>query len=601
MKCPSCGYWNRASYPKCFRCGEPLGELLRMITPLPASEMEKTASQDTDQLTTIHIDRFGNETIKNDRQDRLAVEMLSLHERKRRGTQIQKQLVKRGAQRGFAPSGAQVSASFRRNRVFADPFVQRKRMVEALSDNPAVDYDGFIDTPTYHPIAGDDIYYSSMFSQNTSNQKHILLPKARKRRRIGMRRIIPYLAFTLLVVALGIMLYQFILSPWLQTRSEAHAKPQPVIVASILDDMAAHTISIPAPEGSQIYIKELRKSYIVVDGYATFQIADYYWYELIENLTQPSMDITLTPYIKASTGEQKQMELINYTIEIPLSPITLINPDVDYIEVSTPVYNIKFHVMQNSKVYINGEDFSSFVNTQDGFISYNAAIQPVGNNVINIVVRSQYYRENTVRLTIYRAVQDIPLDLSSIMDDESSEDNMTIHATTRAGATVTVLSPHKELDTSQLATTGVFSFKAIFSKIGMNTVEIRADFPGRNPTTVKYDIYYLPNPDVYTKKAWALDSWGYPDLLANLNTRISNTQIYVFTGPVIEIISEKPQLVIMDASDGSGSERLVMLENQTKTIWKIGERYRIYADAYGMYGNIPRLVARYTYTAKPQK
>ena len=50
--------------------------------------------------------------------------------------------------------------------------------------------------------------------------------------------------------------------------------------------------------------------------------------------------------------------------------------------------------------------------------------------------------------------------------------------------------------------------------------------------------------------------------------------------------------------DGGGSERLVMVENQTKTQWTLGERYRIYADAYGMYNSIPRLVARYTYTPK---
>ena len=172
---------------------------------------------------------------------------------------------------------------------------------------------------------------------------------------------------------------------------------------------------------------------------------------------------------------------------------------------------------------------------------------------------------------------------------------MTIHATTRAGASITVLSPHKNLDVSQLGSTGVFSFEAVFSKIGMNTVEIWADFPDKNPTIVNYDVYYLPDPDVYTKKAWALDDWGYPDLLANMTTRIQNTQIYTFTGPVKEIVSSKPQLVIFDAADGSGSERLVMVENQTKTTWELGTRYRLYADAYGIYGNMPRLIARYTY------
>lgn len=29
--------------------------------------------------------------------------------------------------------------------------------------------------------------------------------------------------------------------------------------------------------------------------------------------------------------------------------------------------------------------------------------------------------------------------------------------------------------------------------------------------------------------------------------------------------------------------------------WVVGERYRVYADAYGVYDGKPRLVGRYTY------
>lgn len=598
MKCPNCGYWNRASYPRCFRCGEPLSQEGKAQAVLPAEELQQTAPIPVNEKKEIRYDDYGNETVKEDRHDRLAEEMLGLAERKRRGEIKQKQLRARGALRGFAPSGVQVSSKARRSRLFLDPSKARKQAQEALRDDVLVDYDGYTEVPNYQPIAGDEVMFEPNRTMGYSNS-FPAYPSIKKRKRIiGRPRMLPYLALILVLIAGGIALYQFVVLPWIQSSSAADNKPQPIISASILDDMAAHTISIPAPEGSQIYIKELRKSYIVAGGYATFQVADYFWYELTENLVTPSMDVELTPYIRTSTGEQKQMDLVKYTIDIPQSPITLITPDLTYLEVSTPIFNIRFHVMQNSKVFINGEDYSSFVNTQNGFISYNASVQPIGDNLINIVVRSQYYRENSVQIILHRAVQDIPLDLASTLDDESSKQTMPIQATTRAGATITILSPHEDLDISQLATTGQFSFKAKFDKIGTNTIEIRADFPDRKPTTVKYDVYYLPPPTEYTKKAWALDSWGYPDLLANMNTRIRNTQIYVFTGPVKEIISSKPQLVILDTSDGGTSPRLVMLENQTKTQWVVGERYRIYADAYGIYGNIPRLIARYTYKPK---
>lgn len=599
MKCPACGHWNRASFPRCFKCGEPL-HVHVSTAPSPTEAFSQTAPLPEDGPTHIQVDQYGNEQVRTDKLDKLALEMLSLHERKRLGEVKQRQLRARGAQRGFAPSGTQVQGALRRNRFFADPKQERLRQERLLAQTAPVDYDGFVDEPSYYAIAGDEVHYNTRpKTRGLGNLQRPVVHKKRKRV-IGRLRFLPYLVIFLLVAGGLFAGYQYVLQPWLDQKAQSAVKPQPIISASILDDMAAHTIAIPAPEGAQIYIKELRKTYIVAGGYATFQVADYFWYELIDNLLEPTMEVELTPFIRTSSGEQRQMDPVRFTIDIPLSPINLITPDVTRIEVATPVYNIRFHVMQNSKVTINGEDYSSFVNTQNGNITYNASVQPIGDNLINITVRSQYYRENTVSLVIYREVQDIPLDLASTLDDESSEDSMTIRATTRAGASITVLSPHKELDLSQLGSTGEFSFKAIFAKIGMNTVEIRADFPERKPTIVKYDVYYLPNQDVYTRKAWALDAWGYQNLLDNLTLRVNNTQIYTFTGPVVEIISNKPQLVIFNAADGSGSERLVMVENQTKTQWVLGERYRLYADAYGIYGNIPRLTARYTYKPKAQ-
>ena len=68
------------------------------------------------------------------------------------------------------------------------------------------------------------------------------------------------------------------------------------------------------------------------------------------------------------------------------------------------------------------------------------------------------------------------------------------------------------------------------------------------------------------------------------------------TGPVVRIVSTKPQLVIFDCADGRTTSPLeVMVENQTKTPWTVGQRYRIFGDTAGSYGGIPRLTARYTY------
>ncbi len=592
MKCPACGKWNRASFPVCFACGEPLPQAQAPRAPGQAPEPPRVS----EAPVQILVDEDGQESQRVDPKDRLAQEMRYLHRRKQEGEKRQEELRRQAAEQGFAPTGTGVAQYSRRSQVFMEAAAPRRSYPNP--DEQPVDYDGYVQQASYYR-ATDEL--SALPTSQRGRGTSIPLPhkQIRRARLFGLTRLLPGLALALFVAAALFAGYHYIYRP-LSAPKEVPEEQQVQITASIYNDMAAHTIRIPAPEGAQIYIKELRRSFIVTGGYASFQVEDYSWYTLDEKDLEPTMDVTLTPYIRTGNGEQVAMTPITYTISIPLSPLTLISPDVTQLEVATPIYNIQFRVMKNSAVFINGEDFSSYVNTQDGLINYIAPIQPIGDNRFHITVRSQYYRQNEVTLVLHRAVQDIPLDLASTLEDRSSKSSMTITATTRAGATITLLSPYHNLDTSLLASTGAFKFDAVFTKIGINTIIIQADYPGKQSTVVKYDVYHLPDPDHYTPKAWALNAeFGYPDLLANLATRVNNTQIYVMTGPALEIISTKPQLVVFDAADGKGTPMKVLMENQTKTPWVLGERYRLYADAYGSYGGIPRLIARYTY--KPVK
>ncbi|MHC1786869.1 MAG: hypothetical protein AB9880_07400 [Christensenellales bacterium] len=593
MKCPNCGKWNRASFPVCFACGQALPQQEEGSPP----RQVRPALDRPEPPVRIEFDEDGEERIKVDPKDKLAEEMRHLHQRKQQGEKRQEALRRQAAEKGFAPTGTGVAQYSRRSQVFMDSAAPR-RAYPAPDEQP-VDYDGFVLQPSYYRATDELSQIPAPLRGRGTTSIPLPRKKIRRARLFGLMRFLPYAALLLMVGAALFGGYYFIYRP--MTARQAIPEAQQVqITASIYNDMAAHTVRIPAPEGSQIYIKELRRSFIVTGGYASFQVEDFTWYALDEQALPPTMPVTLTPYIQTGAGEQVAMDPITYTIDIPLSPLTLINPDVTYLEVSTPIYNIQFRVMKNSAVFINGEDYSSYVNTQDGLINYNAPIQPIGENKILIQVRSQYYRQNELSLTLFRAVQDIPLDLASTLEDRSSKSSMTISATTRAGATITILSPYHNLDISRLASTGAFSFDAVLTRVGTNTIIIQADYPGKKSTVVKYDVYHLPDPDHYTPKAWALDAkFGYADLLANLATRVANTQIYVMTGPAIQILSSKPQLVIFDAADGQGTPMRVLMENQTKTTWVLGQRYRLYADAYGSYGGIPRLIARYTY--KPVK
>lgn len=595
MKCPQCGRWNRATLEKCFYCGAPLPQPDAQSASIWRSENSNVPKPPSTVIYSVEND---DRTVpRPDERDLLAGEMQSLHTRRKRGEEQQRRIRRDSLAGGYAPTSRNVYTQTRPTRIYdalddvdgRDLTPEGDVRPDAIPASPRqepIQYDDIEEPPAYQPLWDD--------SYRPRPRAHGMSPrKMRHVHAFGLRRILPYLATVLLIGGLLACGYLFILKPAHENKAPS-LQEQAIISSSIMNDMAAHTILIPAEEGAQIYIKELRKSYIVTGGYATVEVPDYQWYELNNTITTPTLDVTLTPYIKTSAGEQKLMEPIHYTIDVPLSPITLVTPDTTYVEVSTSPYVIKFKVEQNSTVFINGEDYSSFVNTQDGYISYNATVQAIGENRFEIVVNCQYYRENRITLTLYRAPQDIPLELSSTLGSTSAQSLMTIRGTTIPGATITISTPYQNLDTSSLNATGDFSFQAQFNKIGTNTIIITAEKDGHSATLTK-DVYYVPYSSTYTPKAWPMDATNYIEYLNNTAMRVARTQIYLCQGTIVEILSNKPQLALMDTDESEGGERLVLLENMSSDTWVVGERYRVYADAYGVYDGKPRLVGRYTY------
>ncbi len=607
MKCPQCGRWNRATTPRCFYCAAdlPIQDTAPVNWKSPEHEQQQKNMPQGSQTIIYEPDEesVARAIPRPDDRDRLAREMQSLHTRRKRGEEQLRQVQQHSAQSGYVPIKSNVQ-SYADERVssYIEPNEEEMRGMQPEGEvRPDAIFvksrTAYQDYQEYDDLRDRQIpLYDSV-----PRQSRVYSPTSRRTRRghgMGVRRFAPFLAVLFFLTNAALCVYMFLIKP-AQENKQPPLQEQIRITATILNDMAAHTIDIPAPDGSQIYIKELKKSYISTGGYASVTVADYTWYELKDDIDSATMDITLTPYIKTSAGEQKLMEPITYTIDVPLSPITLVTPDTTYLEVTTSPYQIQFKVEQNSTVFINGVDFSSFVNTQDGYISYNATVPAVGNNVFTIEVQCEYYRKNTVDITLYRAPQDIPLELDPTIGNTSADNLMTIKGTTIPGATITITTPHEQLDTSLLASSGEFSFKAKFEKIGTNTITIIAQKDEDSATLTK-EVYYVPYSSTYTPKAWPMDGTAngkstYLEYLNNTALRVERTQIYVCSGEIIEILSHKPQLAIMDTDPSPDVQQLVLLENLSSDTWEVGQSYRVYGDAYGLYNGMPRLVGRYTY------
>ena len=633
MKCPNCGKWNQASLPHCFHCGEPLTVgASYYITPEPAWKAELKDKEKPKAY--LRVDADGDIDTTHDPRDTLAAEMADLKTRKLQGEKQQRLLRTSAAQRGLAPSGRSVHTSSNRSSFFsaydnpdatlrpvdpsmveegdikegaqivytekyrpaAAPKVQRGPQSTAYEygftqlmgspippDDQAV-YDAYHDTSAYIPAHSrqDDYEYTLRMSK----------PNAWKPRRLGARKVIRALLI-IASIAMFLCIGWFVVMPMLQSNQDTDL-PEVTITPSIRGDLAAHTITIPGEDGQRITIRELRTSAIVTGGVATFDIPDHTWYDNFEDYLQDTMSVTLTPYLMTDTGKQLPINAIHYEIDIPLSPIELNTPDSLYTQVSTAMYNIVFYVREGSFVTINGDDYSDLVNTEGGRVSYNATVQPIGENNFHIVVRSQYCRENSINLVLYREKQDIPLDLSSDIASRSTAQTMTIRATTLPGAIVKVLSPYTDLDITNTDLDGSFSFRASFDTIGDNMVTITADYPGKQTTTVQHLVYYVPSIDIYSRRAWDIVS-EYADLMSNMESRRRNSQIYVCNGTIASLETTKPQRTFINCGTEE-NPAIVYVENSSRTTWEEGATYRLYGDVYGMYDGKPWLIVRYTYS-----
>ena len=605
MKCPQCGHWNRASFPRCFRCGAPLPEEGEQEAPKWRDEVDQTARP----RAVITGDEDGTLSGRSDIGDQLAQEMLNLKERKERGEERQRDLREADGKPGVSvATGRQMQATSRRRVLFTD--TNAGYMSNAREDEPLrpdaipvvsprkVDYDDFENTlpPAYRPLSDTKAHPARDYDAGRMTERRM-----RATHSFGLHRFTRVFILLFILVAVFAGGYYFIYRPLQSGGAAAPLQERTLISASIYDDMPAHIIRIPEKENAQIYVKELHKSYTVIGGYATIEVPDYTWYQQEEDIDTETYEVTMTPYIQTSSGDQKPMEQIHFSVDIPLSPLTLVSPDVTYVTVNDRAkYQIQFQVEKGSTVTINNEDYSDLVSTQDGLISYNATVQPIGDNVVTIVTKAKYYRRNTVYLTLYRQPQSIQLELDPTLGTSwASSKPMTVTGTTLNKATITVLSPYENLDTSKLATNGTFSFDATFPLIGTNTIVIKASYPGKEDTFVRYEIYHVPPASEYTRKAWPMDSYNYGEFLDNLELRVQRTQVYVCKGTITEIIASTPQLALMETGTAESS-RAVLLENRSTDTWKVGDSLSVYGDAFGSYNGMPRLVGRYTYTYTPK-
>ncbi len=271
--------------PHCMRCGAKLN-----IDAASRLVWKDTLRDEGQSTAYIRVDEFGAEDRTPDSRDVLAREMQELKIRKREGEARKQKMLENAPEiRGVAvePEDGGKKGEIRMHRISpaglaAAQEAEIRHRVRYMDDTGT-----FIEPRSYDPV-----------HENPMESRHYefapsLGKKPHSRARTRKRLMITLLALAL-AAAIGTGGYytwkyfsegggegsflRGLLAPVLGEGGKTYTASASV-TATMMDDLAAHTILIPGEEGTQIYIRELHASYMVSDGFATVQVADHTWYD----------------------------------------------------------------------------------------------------------------------------------------------------------------------------------------------------------------------------------------------------------------------------------------------------------------------------------
>ena len=415
----------------------------------------------------------------------------------------------------------------------------------------------------------------------------------RKEPRSAIHRTGIILCWIAFLVALCLGLYKLIY--WIEdyqlTRLYTRGAYTPTLTTITMDDRRqGHAIIFYGEDGDQIYLPEMDRSLIISGGVARIEIADADWFD--SNVTDVEYaDITLSPMLITENGDKTALPLLNFTIDVPESPLQVNSPASERTTVVTAVYPLELQVVPGSTVYVNGEDVTSSVD-RSGLLSTNVSVQPIGDNNITLIVRTPKHKETRRDVVIYREKYDIELELDTTVSNQSSSRTMAVTGKTEPGAMISVDTDYIEESLSIDMETGEFSFIAKFTNIGDNIVRFRASREGKEDAVISFTVYYLPTLADYSANAWAMDYAQLCILFEQWHGRV-----FLCKGEIIDIVKdEEHTYLIMDVGDTE--RQLVVLENMSATQSPtLGRRYSAYADVAGRYmynaEYYPLLTARY--------
>lgn len=440
----------------------------------------------------------------------------------------------------------------------------------------------------------DEALYCDVCKQPLPTDADAAEKKRERAQRSPLQKVLIVLCWVACFIVVGIGIYKLVF--WIDsykiTRMYTRGAYTPALnEVSMADGRKGHALIFYGEDGDLIYLPEMDKCLSICGGIARLEIADSDWFGEEVN-EYDYADISFAPVLVKDDGTQVQLPVVNYTIDVPSSPLQVLSPADNDLSIVTSSYPLQIQVVPGSELFVNGEDLTSRLD-RSGAFSGEVSVQPIGDNTYTVIVRTPSHKETRQDITIYRKQFDINIELDSEVSTNSSEKTMPISGTCEPGAVISVDTPYIEESMQMDMNTGKFSFIAQFDGLGENVVRFRASMEGREDAVISFTVNYKPPLARYSAAAWKMD---YPQLKLYFENWLE--RIFLCEGTVIDkfVADDGKEYMVMDVGP-AGTQQIVILQNDTTISPSLGPKYTSYADVAGRYfyqnQYFPLLIARY--------
>jgi len=336
-------------------------------------------------------------------------------------------------------------------------------------------------------------------------------------------------------------------------------------------------------------VETLGRRFPVTDGKAEMIFDNAFLHSRFPQTdNQNGIDITLdiTVY-KDGVAEYK--ETLNFIMEMPPAPLTLIQPEHGQAIVTDETYRLVFTVEIGSTIFINGDNFTDLLD-DTGRFQKDLVVPDVLESTYEIRVIKRGFKDTTENIVLKREEQIVPLTLDDELPIRAERDTVTISGSTHPGAQISTdlqTTGEHTIDTE----TGMFSIEVRAERPGLAAGIITSSLNGTQISQVEVVIFRVISEADYTRRAWNPD---FAELLAHPD--LHNGQIFLFMGRIAEVLLYgHKNIFTVNVSDDPAHIQHVLVEYWGEFEFEPGDDIRVFGNRWGNHDEMVRVLAPFIY------